>query len=732
LTGTNISIFDARFGNRENPDDPIIETFILEKEMNSIVPLRTTVINDFIPEEKECYSIGIFPIDVPGRRELFECNDDADMADNYFCEHTICIENDDDPFEVAFVRTMHTVDESAGPVLVCVNLTRPEFDILDETVNVFVTDFPTSMYIPVGDVPRATPDIPDFISRYPMAEKSDFQQQTAAINLIDDFLISELMRIVCYNQTIYDDLRLEANEYAGLTLGVVKDMQRTTVLTLVEELFDQASILIVDDDRAVVGLEMTFFSVSEGVGYVELCAYVSFPEITCPIEFPFEVGLSTSDGTAVETMDYGAIDVILMFDIGETRKCVNVTIIEDLVDEPLESFTYTLTRTPSLDPRIELDPTNGTVEIIDNDVNINVGYDPISYVASEGQGSVVLTIVIFDPPTNGAPRPFTLVINTQDGTAIAGAPDNDYNAVIGEIVQFNVGDTFQTHRIIINDDMMCENDPNQFFFSNIALDSGVQPIFVIQPQATVTINDDAEPECLPIEVGYEFSVYTTTEGIGVVTLCAVTNFPGGSPRPFTINATAEDGSAVSGDDYVGVVDAPLMFQVGDDRVCHDVVIIDGDDCETPFEDFFSNLEYDSGVMPIITRDRTRVIINDTAEPECEPITVGYDPATYTTTESDESVTLTVRVFSHPGGAPRPFTLVINTQDGTATVAGNDYVPVTGDIIQFSRAPLMFQVGEEMSLRPTQSLSMMMMNVRRIQTRISSPTLPWTVVFLISL
>ena len=65
-----------------------------------------------------------------------------------------------------------------------------------------------------------------------------------------------------------------------------------------------------------------------------------------------------------------------------------------------------------------------------------------------------------------------------------------------------------------------------------------------------------------------------------------------------------------------------MFQVGDDRVCHNVVIIDDDDCETPFEDFFSNLEYDSGDMPIIiTRDRTRVIINDTAEPECGRYTI---------------------------------------------------------------------------------------------------------------
>ncbi|CAI8013544.1 hypothetical protein GBAR_LOCUS8570 [Geodia barretti] len=676
--------YDATFGLRANPDDPIQEARDLAPGSRTIQPLLLTAIrNDLIPEDLECYTIRIFPVDVAGRRELFGCYEDDDMADKYFCEHTICIIDDDEPFEVAFVRTMHTVDESAGPVLVCVNLTRPEFDILDETVNVFVTDFPPSMYIPVGDVPRATPDIPDFLSRYPMAERSDFQQQTSAVNSIDDVLISQLMRIVCYNQTIYDDLRLEANEYAGLMLEV-RDNPQTTVLTLEKELFNETSILIVDNDRAVVGLEMTFFSVSEGVGYVELCAYVSFPEITCPIEFPFEVGLSTADGTAVETMDYGAIDVILMFDTCETRKCVNVTITDDLVDEPLEFFTYTLTRTPSLDPRIELNPTNGRVEIIDNDVNINVGYDPISYVASEGQGSVELTIVIFDPPVGGAPRPFTLVINTQDGTA--SALDNDYNAVSGEIVQFNVGDTFQTHRIIINHDMMCENDPNEFFFSNIALDSGVQPIFVIQPQATVTINDDAEPECrLPIEVGYEFSVYTTTEGIGVETLCAVVmNFPGGSPRPFTINATTEDGSAVSGDDYVGVVDVPLMFQVGDDRVCHDVVIIDDDDCETPFEDFFSNLEYGSGDMPIIiTRDRTRVIINDTAEPECEPITVGYNPATYMTTETSGSVTLTVRVFSHPGGAPRPFTLVVNTQDGTATVADDDYVPVDGEIIQFN-------------------------------------------------
>ena len=54
------------------------------------------------------------------------------------------------PFEVAFVKTTYTVDESVGAVSVCVNLTRPEIDILDETVNVFIIDNPSSIYIPAG------------------------------------------------------------------------------------------------------------------------------------------------------------------------------------------------------------------------------------------------------------------------------------------------------------------------------------------------------------------------------------------------------------------------------------------------------------------------------------------------------------------------------------------------------------------------------------------------------
>ena len=52
----------------------------------------------------------------------------------------------------------------------------------------------------------------------------------------------------------------------------------------------------------------------------------------------------------------------------------------------------------------------------------------------------------------------------------------------------------------------------------------------------------------------------------------------------------------------------------------------------------------------------------------EPIEVGYDPQSCVTTESAGSVELTIRVFSHPGGAPRPFSLLVNAEDGTASTS----------------------------------------------------------------
>ena len=151
--------------------------FVLEALEDTIPPLTAFIRDDLRPENEECFTIRILPVDVLGRRELFSCNDDDSGADNYFCEHTICIEDDDgrfaildniancylyvsEPFVVAFVETTYTVDESVGAVNVCVNLTRPMIDILDERVNVFVIDNSSSVYIPPG-APLASESSPN-------------------------------------------------------------------------------------------------------------------------------------------------------------------------------------------------------------------------------------------------------------------------------------------------------------------------------------------------------------------------------------------------------------------------------------------------------------------------------------------------------------------------------------------------------------------------------------------
>ena len=86
-------LFDATFGSRGNIDDPIEVFFVLEA-LEGIIPSLTAFIRrEFKLEDVECFTIRVLPVDVPGRPELFLCNEDGVGATNYFCETEICIED---------------------------------------------------------------------------------------------------------------------------------------------------------------------------------------------------------------------------------------------------------------------------------------------------------------------------------------------------------------------------------------------------------------------------------------------------------------------------------------------------------------------------------------------------------------------------------------------------------------------------------------------------------------
>ena len=93
------------------------------------------------------------------------------------------------------------------------------------------------------------PDVPNILGQYFMLNGTDYARQTRAINAIDNETIrendfNEIRRIVCYNQSIYDDIRLEDDEWLGLTLSV----DRASVVTNVRPMYDQAAIMIQDND----------------------------------------------------------------------------------------------------------------------------------------------------------------------------------------------------------------------------------------------------------------------------------------------------------------------------------------------------------------------------------------------------------------------------------------------------------------------------------------------------
>ena len=98
------------------------------------------------------------------------------------------------------------------------------------------------------------PDPPIFTGTYRMEQMTDFAEQTENFNAIVNMQITEIGRVICFLQPIYNDMRLELAEYAGLQLKprnlspFEQKPSVSSVLTLTEPMRDNSALLILDDD----------------------------------------------------------------------------------------------------------------------------------------------------------------------------------------------------------------------------------------------------------------------------------------------------------------------------------------------------------------------------------------------------------------------------------------------------------------------------------------------------
>jgi gliding motility-associated-like protein len=171
----------------------------------------------------------------------------------------------------------------------------------------------------------------------------------------------------------------------------------------------QANGTILDDDLMVtdgISFVNTDVEVTEGVGVTATFEVA----LTGNFQDAFDVSFETAFGTATDT-DFEAQTGNISFTgaDGEVQTIV-VTILDDNIIEPTESYTVNLTGTTDPLVTINTPQANGTILDDDNDPSLGLQFDVTSVDIDEAAGTVSLNVVL----NANVQDEFTVEYHTED------------------------------------------------------------------------------------------------------------------------------------------------------------------------------------------------------------------------------------------------------------------------------------------------------------------------------
>ena len=360
------------------------------------------------------------------------------------------------------------------------------------------------------------------------------------------------------------------------------------------------------------------------------------------------VDYATSDGTAVSPGDYTAIVTTpLTITAGLTSATFDVTIINDLIDEPNESLNLTLSNPNGATLGT---PAASTLTIIDNDGTPTVQFSNPNYLVNEADGTATIEVTLSHPSASV----ITVNYATSDGTAVN--PD-DYTAASGPLT-FNPGETSQTFDVTIVNDTLAELDQT----INLMLSSPINADLGTPNPAVLTIVDD---EPTPT-VAFEQSQFTVNEGAGTIGFNVILSAV--SDADITVEFTTVDGTAVAGSDFTAASDT-LTFAAGQTSKPVNVTVTDDALDEAP-ENFQIALSNPSGAdLGTIASTTVNITDND------GPPTVQFSSANFTANEGDKAV-ITVELSTASG---QSVAVDYAASDGSAT-SPDDYQAVNDTLV----------------------------------------------------
>ena len=192
------------------------------------------------------------------------------------------------------------------------------------------------------------------------------------------------------------------------------------------------------------------------------------------------VQYATGGGTATAGQDYRSATDTLTFGANEASKSITLTIVNDAIDEPDETFNVTLSN-PTGGATLG-SPAVSQVSILDNDQPPNITIDDVT-VAEGNTGSSTAVFTVRLSATSG--RTVTVNYASADVTATAGS---DYQSVTGTLT-FEPSTLTKIISVPLIPDTAYETDET----FNIDLTNPSNAV-ITDPQARGTIlNDDANP-----------------------------------------------------------------------------------------------------------------------------------------------------------------------------------------------------------------------------------------------
>jgi hypothetical protein len=364
-----------------------------------------------------------------------------------------------------------------------------------------------------------------------------------------------------------------------------------------------------------------------------------------PAETPVTFSIATSNGSAVAGVDYVARTLSgQTIAAGQSTKTFAVTVNGDTTAESNETFKAVVSAVAGA---VVADDTGIGRLVNDDSANLRVADVSIT----EGNaGTKAMTFTVSTPIAATGPITYTLASSNRNATA-----GSDYTAVTYPAQTLAAGMLGKTHTVTIAGDGTVEQ--NERLVMALA---GVSGATVYDAEGIGTILNDDGPTLSIADISVVEGNSGTAKAIFTVKLSQAAMVPV-TYSIATGNATATAGSDYTARSLVGeTIPAGSLSRTF-------VVDFTGDTSAETNEFFTANLTAATGAT-ILDGQATAILRND------DGLYLWIaDAATTEGNSGTKVLTFTVQL-SQTATSPQTFDIV--TLDGTATVAGNDYVAKT--------------------------------------------------------